>query len=88
MVEFDNSISDVATVVDVHAPDTIGLLFRITQALAEFRLDILSATVQTLGPEAVDSFYLCDRRGNKLEDPEVLRDLELAIRGAMGDEES
>ncbi len=87
MVRFDNSISDVATVVDVHAPDTIGLLFRITRALNEFRLDIRSATVQTLGPEAVDSFYLCDSLGNKVESPEVLEELELAILDAMGDAE-
>jgi [protein-PII] uridylyltransferase len=83
IVHFDNSISEVATVVDVHAPDTVGLLFRLTQAIAEFRLDILSATVQTLGPEAVDSFYLCDRDGNKLTDPELLREVELALWEAM-----
>ncbi len=88
LVHVDNSISDVATVVDVHAPDTIGLLFRITQALGEFRLDIRSATVQTLGPEAVDSFYLCDNDGNKLEDPDLLAELEIAMFGAMGDEDT
>lgn len=87
LVTVDNSISDVATVLDVHAPDTIGLLFRITQALAEFRLDIRSASVQTLGPEAVDSFYLCDAAGSKIDDPDVLRELELAIMHSMGPNE-
>ncbi len=85
-INVDNSISDAATVVDVHAPDTIGLLFRITRALVELKLDIRSISAQTLGPEAVDSFYLCDHRGRKLEDPDVLAELELAIRNAMGDE--
>lgn len=87
LVTVDNSISDVATIVDVHAPDTIGLLFRLTQALAEFRLDIRSASVQTLGPEAVDSFYLCDHLGQKIEDAEVLQELELAIMDSMGSDE-
>jgi [protein-PII] uridylyltransferase len=87
LVTVDNSISDVATVVDVHAPDTIGLLFRITQAVAEFRLDIRSASVQTLGPEAVDSFYLCDHLGHKIEDANVLRELEFAIMDSMGSDE-
>jgi len=87
LVTVDNSISDVATIVDVHAPDTIGLLFRITQALAEFRLDIRSASVQTLGPEAVDSFYLCDHLGQKIQDADVLRELELAIMDSMGSDE-
>ena len=80
LVNIDNTISDVATVVDVHAPDTIGLLFRITRALDELSLDISSAKVQTLGPEAVDSFYLTDRDGGKLVDEELLAELELALR--------
>lgn len=80
LVNIDNSISEVATVVDVHAPDTIGLLFRITRALDELSLDISSAKVQTLGPEAVDSFYLTDRDGGKIVDAELLAELELALQ--------
>ncbi len=80
LVNIDNNISEVATVVDVHAPDTIGLLFRITRALDELSLDISSAKVQTLGPEAVDSFYLTDRDGAKLVEEELLAELELALR--------
>jgi [protein-PII] uridylyltransferase len=82
MVQVDNEISNGATVLDVHAPDSIGLLYRVTRTLAEFRLDIRQAKVQTLGPEAVDSFYLTDARGNKL-DEELLAELEVAIRHAM-----
>lgn len=84
-VNVDNGVSEVATVIDVHAPDTIGLLYRLTQALGEFGLDIRSAKVQTLGPEAVDSFYLCDRYGKKIVDPVVLAELDLALREAMGE---
>jgi [protein-PII] uridylyltransferase len=85
-VVVDNDISDLATVVEVHAPDAVGLLFWITQALAELRLDIQSAKVQTFGPQAVDSFYLCDAAGAKLADEELLRELDLAIRQAVGEE--
>lgn len=88
LVNVDNSISDIATVVDVHAPDTVGLLFRVAQAIEELDLDIRSAKVQTLGPEAVDSFYLTHRNGDKLHDPELLSELEFAIREIMGDSES
>ncbi len=79
LVNVDNSISDVATVVDVHAPDTIGLLFRITRALQELRLDIRSAKVQTLGPQAVDSFYLTDTAGQKVTDVDLVAELRLAL---------
>ncbi len=88
MVTVDSEISNVATVVDVHAPDSIGLLYRVTRTMAEFRLNITQAKVQTLGPEAVDSFYVTDAEGNKL-DQNLLDELEVAIRHAMeppGDE--
>lgn len=85
-VVIDNEISDVATVVEVHAADSLGLLFWITQAMAELRLNIRSAKVQTFGPQAVDSFYICDAAGGKLADPELLHELDLAIRQAVGQE--
>lgn len=84
-VHIDNTLSDVATVVDVHAPDSIGVLYRITRALAELDLDIQSAKVHTLGPDAVDSFYLCDAAGNKVTDETVLAELELALTDATQD---
>ncbi len=84
-VHIDNTISDVATVVDVHAPDTIGLLYYLTRAFAELRLEINSAKVQTLGPDAVDSFYLT-REGASITDPELLRELELAVEDVINDQ--
>ncbi len=87
LVNVDNSISDIATVIDVHAPDTIGLLFRLTRAINELELDVRSAKVQTLGPEAVDCFYLSTRQGGKITDEDLLKELEMAFMEAMGDEE-
>lgn len=83
-VVIDNDISDAATVVEVHAADTVGLLYWVTQALAELRLEILSAKIQTFGPQAVDSFYVCDADGHKLRDPDLLAELGLAITEAVG----
>ncbi len=86
-VVIDNDISAVATVVEVHAADTVGLLFRITQALAELRLDIRSAKIQTFGPQAVDSFYLCGMDGSKVRDDDLLTELALAITEAIDGED-
>ncbi|MDH5291137.1 MAG: hypothetical protein OEY41_14175, partial [Acidimicrobiia bacterium] len=58
--------------------------FWITQALAELHLDIRRAKIQTFGPQAVDSFYLLDAEGRKLSDPDLLNELALAIRSAVG----
>ena len=83
-VTFDNILSPDATVVDVEAPDAIGVLYRITRALADLDLDIRSAKVQTLGPRVVDAFYVRDRLGRKVDDLVQLREIERAIVHAVG----
>ena len=45
--------------VEVHAPDRIGLLHDITNVFAEMQLDIRHARIVTLGDNVVDTFYLC-----------------------------
>jgi [protein-PII] uridylyltransferase len=78
-VTIDNEISSQSTVVEVNATDAIGVLYRITNAIAEVELDIRSAKVQTLGSEVVDSFYVHTRQGGKVTDPNHLVELERAI---------
>lgn len=78
-VVVDNGASRDATVVEVHAPDSIGVLYRITRALAELDLDIVSAKVQTLGDRVVDAFYIRDSMGRKVEDPALLVEIERAL---------
>ena len=47
-------------------------------------LDIVSARVQTLGSEVIDAFYIRDQSGNKVEDPEHLAEIELAVLRWIG----
>jgi [protein-PII] uridylyltransferase len=79
----DNDSSASATVLEVRAPDAIGVLYRITRALAELDLDIRHAKVQTLGHEVVDSFYVRDAGGSKIQDPDHLREIERAVLAAV-----
>lgn len=79
----DNSASEAATVVEVRAPDRTGTLYRITRAMAELQLDIRYATVTTTGDELVDSFYLVDNQGAKL-DAEQLTALEREVLLELG----
>jgi [protein-PII] uridylyltransferase len=58
LVVIDEEASSYATVVEVRAPDSRGLLHRLTRALAARGLDVVSAQIQTLGHEVVDSFYV------------------------------
>jgi len=57
-VKFIEGGSSNATVIEVKAVSKIGILHRITKALAEMGLDIRHATVQTIGMEVVDTFYV------------------------------
>lgn len=82
-VRFDLAAATEATVVEVHAPDAVGLLYRITRALADLDLDIVSAKVQTLGHRVVDSFYLRGRDGRKVTDAAVLAEAERALLHAL-----
>jgi [protein-PII] uridylyltransferase len=78
-VRFDNQASQTDTVIDVHAPDGIGVLYRITRALVELDIDIRSARVETLGTHVVDAFYVVDRRGAKITDAETETEIERSI---------
>ena len=42
----------------MHTADRIGVLYRVTRFFAHMRLDLRSAKIQTIGPEAVDTFYV------------------------------
>ena len=78
-VEVDNFTSDFATVLEVSCPDGVGVLYCITRAFAELDLNIVRARVQTLGSDVVDAFYVLDVNGGKIEDPDHLDEIELAV---------
>ncbi len=83
-VSVDNEASDTATVMEVRAPDEIGLLHRITRALFESNLDVVSARVSTLGEIVVDAFYVREPDGSKVTDEGRLSDIIDAIRSEIG----
>ena len=82
-VVIDNHSSDVATVVEVVAPDGVGVLYRITTALLESDLDIVSAKIETLGSQVIDAFYVRDRKGAKIVDDQYLVEIQRAILYAL-----
>lgn len=49
-----------ATVLEVRAGDRPGLLHTVLHAVASLGMTVRSAHVDTLGPQAVDVFYLCE----------------------------
>ncbi|MGH9071750.1 MAG: ACT domain-containing protein, partial [Acidimicrobiales bacterium] len=81
-VRIDLEASSSATVVEIWASDEVGLLHRVSGAIAGLGLDIRHAKGQTLGHEVVDTFYLLDSGGEKVTDPEVLAELRVALVAA------
>jgi len=78
-VLFDDGASATATVVEVRAPDGVGVLYRITRALADCDLDVRTAKVSTLGHEVVDAFYVTDATGSKIADDAHRGEIERAV---------
>jgi [protein-PII] uridylyltransferase len=60
--------SSRTTVVEVNARDRGGLLARLARAIHDLGHQIHSAHIATYGERAVDTFYLTDARGRKLDD--------------------
>jgi [protein-PII] uridylyltransferase len=74
--------SSLATVLEVRAHDTPGLLYRVTAAIARASADIVSARIATLGAEAVDVFYLTGPDGEPLV-PEHAAVVVAEVRSAL-----
>ncbi|HEY7875169.1 MAG TPA: [protein-PII] uridylyltransferase, partial [Actinomycetota bacterium] len=74
--------SEHSTVIEVRAPDALGLLYAITAGLSDLYLDIHVAKIDTLGSRVVDVFYVRTSAGTKLDEEqaaEVARSIEHRI---------
>jgi [protein-PII] uridylyltransferase len=86
----DGEASGAATgIVEVRAGDRAGLLYRLTAAIAGEGLDVTSARIETLGADAVDSFYVCNPSGSPVdaEQRERVDAALLAVTRGAGDPE-
>ena len=71
-VRADNEASDFSTVIEVGAPDRMGLLYDITRAFSTLELDVHLAKVATFDGRVVDAFYVRDELGRKVTDEDRL----------------
>ncbi|MFG2619216.1 [protein-PII] uridylyltransferase [Streptomyces sp. NPDC048507] len=75
-------VSSLATVLEVRAPDAVGLLHRIGRALEACGVRVRSAHVSTLGANAVDTLYVVDTDGKPLPAPDAAA-LAAAVAAAL-----
>ena len=75
----DNTLSNKFTVIEVECLDRPGLLSALTGVLADLRLDIASAHIVTFGEKAIDTFYVTDLVGSKIDSPQRRKTIEYAV---------
>ncbi len=82
-VKVDQGASDFFTVIEVGAPDRIGLLYDITRTLADLHLDVHLAKVATYTDRVIDAFYVRDELGRKVQEPAQVGEIEAAFRARL-----
>ena len=83
-IHFDNQVSDTRTLIEIETEDHLGLLYTISQTLAGLRVDIAAARILTERGAAIDSFYVRESDGGKIESPARRILIERALREAIG----
>lgn len=80
-VEFEDS-SDY-TIIDVFAPDSLGFLYRVTETISQFGLDIQFAKIATRMDGIVDAFYVRESDGKPLTDEKKRQHVREKILGVI-----
>jgi len=75
----DNDVSPLFSVVEIHAPDKLGLLYMIAEWLYEHKYSIFMAKATTHIGQAIDIFYINDIYGNKIKSKGKLKEIKKGL---------
>ncbi len=78
-VVIDNKSSENYSVIEVYAADLPGQLYHITQAMADFGLNIHKAYIATEVEQLIDVFYVLDSQDKKLIDEDFRQEVTQGI---------
>ena len=81
-INFDNTGSDIYTIVEVETRDRPGLLYDLARTLTANNISIASAIIATYGKQAIDVFYVKDLFGLKLHSEGKRRTIAARLRAA------
>jgi [protein-PII] uridylyltransferase len=82
-IHFDNEASETRTLIEIQTEDRLGLLYAISQTFSELALDIARARIVTERGAAIDSFYVNELDGGKIESAERQKLIESGLRQAI-----
>jgi [protein-PII] uridylyltransferase len=86
-INFDNQVSPDSTVIHIEAPDRLGLLYDILQAMADNGLNIKQARIETRGQLACDTIHVTDQTGQKIVNESALKSLCAKLQTAVSPED-
>lgn len=79
-----NEESDFYTIVEVRADDRIGLLYDLTRTIADLELEVYISKASTALDQVTDTFYLKERDGRKMSNPERMELLRARLMAVIG----
>jgi len=82
-IMFDNDASDSRTFLEIETEDRIGLLYVISDTLADLNVDISTARILTEKGAAIDTFYVREKNGGKILSEERQQAIERRLRYAI-----
>ena len=83
-----NELHPACTTVELQALDRIGLLHDLFSAVNHFGLNTVHARIGTEKGVAIDTLYITDSKGGKVEDPEILTQLEEKVTSLIAQSET
>ena len=81
-VTFDDA-SEGSTIVEVRAPDGVGVLYAIANALTAAGLDVVTAIIASIGADVVDAFYVREGDGGEVLSPQRRAEIASAVLTAL-----
>lgn len=81
-IVIDNSAHPASTLVEIQTPDRLGLLYHLLRGLGEAGANIALSRIATEKGAAIDSFYITNEQGGKIEGVEEMRSLQHALQRA------
>jgi len=82
-IHFDNEASETRTLIEIETEDRLGLLYAISQAFSELSVDISDSRILTERGAAIDSFYVREFDGGKVESPARRVLIETRLRATL-----
>jgi [protein-PII] uridylyltransferase len=83
-VVVNNNAHPKCTILEVQAPDRLGLLYHLLRAISYGGISIEAARIATEQNAALDVFYLRTKEGGKITERNALMRLERRLRTASG----